>query len=228
MRFGKIKLGNFFDRVGYSEKMRYDSSVPCNSNPGGISGGACNKNAPSYSGGNGCGCNRDSSYNFPSSTREDSANNCSEQSGGWGIESNYKNQPRCTSGEIRDRGNEPIVFDIRREAFMTPDFRTALWTGGNLQLTVMTVPIGEETGVEKHEGLDQLVGVISGAGEVVFGNRENYFAPPIPLDAHSVILIPAGTYHNIKNVGRTPLKLYSVYAPKAHKFGTVDKTNTQQ
>ena len=126
--------------------------------------------------------------------------------------------------EMRDRGNEPIVFDIRKEAFMTPDFRTALWTGGNLQLTVMTIPKGEEIGVEMHESLDQLIGVISGAGEVSFGNRENYLAPPIPLDAHSVVLVPAGTYHNVKNVGNTPLKLYSVYAPRAHKFGTVEKS----
>ena len=141
--------------------------------------------------------------------------------------------PSCSSRELygtnflgskmRDRGNEPIVFDIRKEAFMTPDFRTALWTGGNLQLTVMTVPVGEEIGVEMHEGLDQLIGVVSGAGEVSFGNRENYLAPPLPLDAHSVMLVPAGTYHNVKNVGKTPLKLYSVYAPKAHKFGTVEK-----
>ncbi len=135
--------------------------------------------------------------------------------------------PRFSGTEMRDRGNEPIVFDIRKEAYKTPDFRTALWTGGNLQLTVMTVPVGEEVGIERHDGIDQLVGVVSGAGEVAFGNRENYFAPPVPLDAHSVILIPAGTYHNIKNVGRTPLKLYSVYAPKAHKFGAVDKFNVE-
>jgi mannose-6-phosphate isomerase-like protein (cupin superfamily) len=128
---------------------------------------------------------------------------------------------------MRDRGNEPIVFDIRREAFMTPDYRTALWTGGNLQLTVMTIPAGEETGVEMHEGVDQLIGVISGAGEVSFGNRANYFAPAVPLDTHSVVLVPSGTYHNIKNAGRTPLKLYSVYAPRVHKFGTVDKTNEE-
>ena len=131
--------------------------------------------------------------------------------------------PYGNGTEIRDKGNEPIVFDIRKEAFMTPDFRTALWTGGNLQLTVMTIPVGDEIGVEMHESLDQLIGVVSGAGEVSFGNRENYLAPPLPLDAHSVVLVPAGTYHNVVNVGKTPLKLYSVYAPRAHKFGTVEK-----
>ena len=111
---------------------------------------------------------------------------------------------------------------------MTPDFRTALWTGGNLQLTVMTIPVGDEIGIEMHESLDQLLGVVSGAGEVAFGNRESYLAPPLPLDAHSVVLVPAGTYHNVRNVGKTPLKLYSVYAPRAHKFGTVEKNNQEK
>ena len=162
---------------------------------------------------------------------------CKENTGAWRGESgdscadycsNFNTGTvGCSSRDMRDKGNAPTVFDIRKEAFMTPDYRTALWTGGNLQLTVMTIPVGEDTGVEIHDGIDQLVGVVSGAGEVSFGNRENYFAPSIPLDAHSVVLVPSGTYHIIKNVGRTPLKLYSVYAPRAHKFGAVDKTNDE-
>ena len=38
------------------------------------------------------------------------------------------------------------------------------------------------------------------------------------------IMIPAGTWHNIKNIGNIPLKLYSVYAPPQHPFETVHKT----
>ena len=38
------------------------------------------------------------------------------------------------------------------------------------------------------------------------------------------ILAPACTWHNIINTGRTPLKLFSVYAPPHHPFGTVHKT----
>ena len=136
--------------------------------------------------------------------------------------------PDCRGDDSnKDLGNAPYAFDIAGATASNDTYRTALWTGKHLQLTVMSIPVGEETGIERHEGIDQLVGVISGAGEVLFGNRENYFADPIPLDAHSVILIPAGTYHNVKNVGRTPLKLYSVYAPKSHKFGAVDKIKPQ-
>ena len=74
---------------------------------------------------------------------------CARRNGG-GISHSQSASPSCkgyygaepTVPEMRDRGNEPIVFDIRKEAFMTPDFRTALWTGENLQLTVMTLFFG--------------------------------------------------------------------------------------
>ena len=235
MKFKKINVSKLFNREGNSSF----SSFPMSRAEREACSGACKKNDGScmtMSEQGGCHCRY-----------EDNTRGCSDRplANGWeGMGAkridkggNAPKTPSCrdsvgsgTGGkpyempQIRDRGNEPIVFDIRREAFMTPDFRTALWTGGNLQLTVMTIPVGEDIGVEKHENLDQLIGVISGAGEVSFGNRENYLASPIPLDAHSVVLVPAGTYHNVKNVGKTPLKLYSVYAPKAHKFGTVEKT----
>ena len=38
------------------------------------------------------------------------------------------------------------------------------------------------------------------------------------------VLVPAGTWHNIINTGNAPLKLYSIYAPPQHPFGTVHKT----
>ena len=43
-------------------------------------------------------------------------------------------------------------------------------------------------------------------------------------DANYAIIIPAGTWHNIKNIGNRPLKVYSIYAPPQHPFGTVHKT----
>ena len=226
MKLGKINFGKNFENRGYRSSFYRNESVSCNSNADNISGGTCQKNNCSGVGGNfggGCGCSQNGGCNPQPNAQMKNTEGSPMSNSRWDNQS----APKCTSGAMRDRGNEPIVFDIRKEAYMTPDFRTAIWTGGNLQLVVMTVPVGGEIGIERHEGIDQLIGVISGAGEVVFGNRENFFAPPLPIDAHSVILIPSGTYHNVKNVGMTPLKLYSVYAPKAHKFGTVDKTNAE-
>ena len=36
-----------------------------------------------------------------------------------------------------------------------------------------------------------------------------------------VILIPAGKWHNLINIGCVPLKLYSIYAPPEHPHGTI-------
>lgn len=44
------------------------------------------------------------------------------------------------------------------------------------------------------------------------------------VDGNYAILIPAGTWHNIVNMGNRPLKLYSLYAPPQHPFGTVHGT----
>ena len=37
----------------------------------------------------------------------------------------------------------------------------------------------------------------------------------------SCVLVPAGTWHNISNIGATPMQLYTVYAPAHHKPGKV-------
>ena len=38
------------------------------------------------------------------------------------------------------------------------------------------------------------------------------------------IMVPAGTWHNVINTGKVPLKLYSIYAPPQHPRGTVHAT----
>ena len=123
-----------------------------------------------------------------------------------------------------DKGNAPYAFDISGATAENENYRTVLWTGKHLQLTVMSIPVGEETGIEMHPDLDQFVRIESGEGEVVMGRLKSNLGYRVELGAGFGILIPAGTYHNIVNTGNVPLKLYSVYTPKAHPFGTVDVT----
>lgn len=47
------------------------------------------------------------------------------------------------------------------------------------------------------------------------------------VNGNDAVIVPAGTWHNIVNIGKTPLKLYSVYAPSKHPFGTVHKTKEE-
>ena len=38
------------------------------------------------------------------------------------------------------------------------------------------------------------------------------------------IIIPAGKWHNLTNIGNVPIKLYSIYAPPNHPKGTIHRT----
>ena len=123
-----------------------------------------------------------------------------------------------------DHGGEPYAVNLRRAAQMNPNFRTALWTGEYLQVTLMTIPAGEDIGLERHEGLDQMLYIESGMGLLRMGCRKESLQRPIRVTAGNAVFVPAGTWHNISNMGRTPLKLFSVYAPPQHPFGTVEAT----
>ena len=126
--------------------------------------------------------------------------------------------------EIRDYGGEPFIFNSAHATNMNQNFRTVLWTGQNLQLTLMSIPTGGDIGIEMHDDVDQFIRIENGKAKIYMGARESDLGEVGYVDGNYAILIPAGTWHNIVNVGNRPLKLYSLYAPPKHPFGTVHKT----
>lgn len=129
-----------------------------------------------------------------------------------------------TRQEIRDYGGEPLVINIDRAAKINPNFRTALWTGGHLQVTLMSIPVGGDIGLEVHPHLDQFLRIESGLGFVMMGKTKSALNYRRTVNGDFAVMVPAGTWHNIVNTGRTPLKIYSIYAPPQHPFGTVHRT----
>ena len=121
----------------------------------------------------------------------------------------------------KDLGGKPSLINIRKETVSNINFRTAIWTGEYLQVTVMSIPVGGEIGLEIHEGLDQFIRVESGCAYVYMGNTKRNVKLAGKVDANYAIVIPSGTWHNIINACSCPLKVYSVYAPPQHPFGTV-------
>ena len=126
--------------------------------------------------------------------------------------------------QFLDYGGRPFVVDINKATTGNETYRTALWTGKNLQLTVMSIPVGGEIGLEIHHDHDQFLRIESGQGLVQMGNKRDHLYFSQPAFDDSAIFVPAGTWHNVTNTGTTPLKLYSIYAPPEHPFGTVHAT----
>ncbi len=138
------------------------------------------------------------------------------------------NRPMYNSGSpytrFADYGPQPFVVNIEEVTKQNNTFRTALWTGEHLQLTLMSINPGEDIGLENHPNLDQFVRIEEGSGIVKMGAQRDYLDFQRNVSAEYAFIIPAGAWHNLINTGRTPLKLYSIYAPPQHPFGTVHAT----
>lgn len=124
-----------------------------------------------------------------------------------------------------DQGPAPFVTDIEKMTRQNTNYRTALWTGQMLQLTLMCIPAGDEIGLEVHPDTEQFLRIENGSGMVMMGPSENRLNCKQPISDGCAVLIPAGTWHNIVNTGTCPLKLYTIYAPPHHPRGIVQSTN---
>lgn len=111
-----------------------------------------------------------------------------------------------------------FVDDIERLTEDNQDYRRVLYTGRNLQLVLMALQPGEEIGEEVHDDRDQFFRVEAGEGELVIDGATHRVA------ADFAMIVPAGARHNVRNVGSSPLKLYTLYGPPEHRRDVVQKT----
>lgn len=133
--------------------------------------------------------------------------------------------PRNT--RFADYGPGPFAVNIEEATKQNNAFRTALWTGEHLQLTLMSINPGEDIGLEVHPDLDQFIRIEEGSCIIVMGDKKDYMGFQRNVTADYAFIIPAGKWHNLINSGRTPLKLYSIYAPPQHPSGTVHATKAE-
>lgn len=128
---------------------------------------------------------------------------------------------------VKDCGPAPYEINIEAATVQNTNFRTVLWTGKNLQVVLMSLRPGEEIGMEIHPTVDQLIRIEEGCGIIKMGTSKDN--PEITRKAcrGDAIMVPCGTWHNLINTGKQPLKLYTVYAPPEHPRGAVQKTKAE-
>jgi mannose-6-phosphate isomerase-like protein (cupin superfamily) len=108
--------------------------------------------------------------------------------------------------------------NIERLTLNNEDFRRVLYTGGHLQLVLMTLQPGEEIGEEVHPDRDQFFRFEEGNGAVYIDGVENR------VEEDFAVIVPAGARHNVRNLGPGPLRLYTIYAPPEHIDALVEPT----
>ncbi|MEM2984916.1 MAG: cupin domain-containing protein [Candidatus Jordarchaeaceae archaeon] len=113
--------------------------------------------------------------------------------------------------------------NIENETLENNYFRKVLFTGKYSQLVVMTLKPGEEIGNEIHKNVDQFFRIEQGKAKVSLDNGREEFR----VSEDEVFIIPAGTWHNVVNIGEVDLKLYTIYSPPNHPDGTIHKTKKE-
>ena len=112
---------------------------------------------------------------------------------------------------------QPFIADLERLVEQNDSFRQVVFTAPHSQLVAMLLAPGEDIGIETHD-VDQLFLVIEGIAEAEVGG-DLY-----ELEEDGLLVVPAGTRHNILNVGDDELRLLTVYSPPEHAPGTIHRT----
>jgi mannose-6-phosphate isomerase-like protein (cupin superfamily) len=127
---------------------------------------------------------------------------------------------------IKDIGPAPQSFNLEEETVENSNYRTVAWSGKYLQVTLMSIPEGGDVGLELHPETDQFLRLDAGRGRVQMGVARDDLTFDQEVSDGWCVLVPAGTWHNVTNIGGEPMQLYAIYAPAHHKPGKVHATAT--
>jgi len=112
--------------------------------------------------------------------------------------------------------------DIEKVTKENVDYRRVLYTGKHSQLVVMSLRPGEEIGNEVHE-LDQFIRFEEGEAKVILNNEQEH-----EVKNDWAVIIPAGVWHNVVNIGESDLKLYTIYSPPEHQKNVLQPTKADE
>ncbi len=116
-----------------------------------------------------------------------------------------------------------FTTNIEQDSTANTDYRRVINTFNNAQLVYMSLEPGVEIGNEIH-GIDQFIRIEKGSAKAIVNNGEQEY----DLTDGSIVMIPAGTWHNIINTDDTPVKLYTIYSGPQHLHNTVQPTKADE
>jgi mannose-6-phosphate isomerase-like protein (cupin superfamily) len=112
----------------------------------------------------------------------------------------------------------PNHIDIEKETIKNRDYRRVIYTvPKSMQLVLMSISRGQDIPTEIHPHTTQFIRIEKGLGIATIDGKEYALGDGV------AITIPPGAKHRIQSVGKTPLKLYTIYTPPEHKPGLTQR-----
>ncbi len=124
----------------------------------------------------------------------------------------------------KDYGQKPWAVNIEAATLQNENYRSANWTGNYLQLVFMSLKPGEIIDLEIHDDHDQFIRVEQGEARVSMGIAEDELDFVEVIEDDWVVLVPAGYWHMVENIGEIDLKIYTLYGPPEHLKATVHES----
>ena len=106
-------------------------------------------------------------------------------------------------------------INIENKTTTNKYYRNVLNTTPQMQLVVMSIK--NDIPMEKHTNITQFIKIEKGTGFIIIDDKK------YKIKNGDCVVIPPNTLHYIKNTGKEPLKLYSIYTPPQHKNLHIDK-----
>lgn len=128
---------------------------------------------------------------------------------------------------ITDIGPQPQAFDLEQATRENRNYRTVAWSGRYLQVTLMSIAPGRDIGLEMHPDTDQFLRLDAGRGRVQIGPAKDQLSFEAEVSDGWSMMIPAGSWHNVTNIGEEPMQIYAIYAPAHHKPGKIHRTSSE-
>ena len=120
-----------------------------------------------------------------------------------------------------------MTINIEDATKENENFRSILWTGQNLQVSLMAIQPGEDIGLEVHPDHDQFFRLEKGKGVFECGPSKDEITSSTPIEGDWAVMVHKGTWHNIRNTGEKVMKLYTIYGPAHHAPGTIHVTREE-
>ena len=115
-----------------------------------------------------------------------------------------------------------FIKDLTYQNLENTAFRRVVHTGQLMQVAVMCLAGGTESGMHVHPNSEQAVFIFHGQGNIIQDGEEQRV---VNGDA---VVIPAGVEHNLINTGTDDLRIVTVSAPAPYPEGAIHRTQAEE
>ena len=130
----------------------------------------------------------------------------------------------CEQPPEHEEVDAPWVLNIEEATIANEDFREVVWTGVYTQMVLMSLEPEDVITLEVHEDHDQFIRIEQGEARLLMGLDEDQMTFDEEIEEGWAGFIPAGYWHEVRNVGLEELKLYTLYSPPEHAVDVLHET----